>query len=201
MIQRIGTPTWVLLVVACVLAGNMALYLRVASRLNDLEALLARTDGARNEGLVRGTSMPTPLAGIGSGPPKRGELNPANSPAARMIELKRKAIPDSIEIAAQMDQLFSQEPSIPELEQKQLRWLDEALDHLADDAPSATGVQTSCRGRRCLVSAVFKDESDARDWAGSYFRATRGTYLKHARIVTVPLGGDGQSMGLQLHLY
>ena len=69
------------------------------------------------------------------------------------------------------------------------------------DAPQATGLQTSCHGRRCLISAGFADDLQASDWANRLLLVGGKNLPRSARIVAVPLEGGNGAVSLQLYLY
>lgn len=100
-----------------------------------------------------------------------------------------------------MDQMLRNEPPIPLMEQKQTQWLANAAHLMPEDAPEAVGLQTTCQGRRCLVSAAFADEAGARAWAGRYLLAAGGRLLPRSQTVMVPLGAEGEGVDMQLYLY
>lgn len=197
--------TSVLLLVACLLsAGNAALYWSLSSRFGEVEGALsgltARAQPQASEGVGQG--------GSGNGAPgsmRSGQVAgfiASQSPDLQVRQLKQdKAEFNPAEAAAKLDRLMAQEPALPALEQTQVRLLQQAMQSLPANAPRPAGLQTTCKGRRCLISAGFSDDLQAGDWANQLLLAGGKNLPRSARIVAVPLEGGNGAVSLQLYLY
>lgn len=197
--------------------GNGLIYIRLAQKISVLEGALAEMDSriASNSGQQaneRAAAAAAHLRGSpdsSSGtrlPPSLTASNPRTEKTTELINrfLQRKQQLSSINpvtTAANLSNRMAAEPALPEIEQEQSAWLNETLQKMPGDLPDAESLQTTCQGRRCLVSAAFASESDARAWASRYLLEGRGRLLQHANTVVVPLGGSDHSVALQLYLY
>ena len=96
---------------------------------------------------------------------------------------------------------MAQEPPLPGIEAKQLRSLEAALENMPSDAPQPAGLQTTCTGRRCMISAGFHDGAQAEEWASRYLLVGGRNLPKTARVIAVPLAGANGAVSLQVYLY
>ncbi|WP_374555849.1 hypothetical protein [Thermomonas sp.] len=197
--------TSVLLLVACLLsAGNAALYWSLSSRFGEVEGALsgltARAQPQASEGVGQGGSGNGAHGSMRSG--QVAGFIASQSPDLQVRQLKQdKAEFNPAEAAAKLDLLMAQEPALPALEQTQVRLLQQAMQNLPADAPRPAGLQTTCKGRRCLISAGFSDDLQAGDWANQLLLAGGKNLPRSARIVAVPLEGGNGAVSLQLYLY
>ena len=122
------------------------------------------------------------------------------SPTELLPATKRTAPPDPAIATKWHEHAFADEPSLPVVENQNEAWFSAAITKMADDAPQNSGLQTSCRGRRCLVNATFADDGEARSWATLYLLAAGGGQLKQSVTIIRPLG-RGPEVALQLYLY
>lgn len=195
----------VLLLVACLLsAGNAALYWSLSSRFGDVETALSGLTGHAQPQASEGVGLG--VSGNGAPGSMRSRqvagFTASQSPERQVQQLKQdKAEFNPAEAAAKLDRLMAQEPSLPALEQTQVRLLQQAMQNLPADAPRPAGLQTTCKGRRCLISAGFGDDLQAGDWANQLLLVGGKNLPKSARIVAVPLEGGNGAVSLQLYLY
>lgn len=193
----------VLLIVACLLSvGNAALYWSMSSRFGNIETAISQIanhprEANGSDGSGDGTGSKAVLrhaqaAGFGS----------IQAPDEQIQKLKQqKSAYDPVDAASKLDRLMAQEPALPALEQTQVRLLQQAMQSLPANAPRPAGLQTTCKGRRCLISAGFSDELQAGDWANQLLLVGGKNLPKSARIVAVPLEGGNGAVSLQLYLY
>lgn len=197
--------TSVLLLVACLLsAGNAALYWSLSSRFGEVEralsGLTAHAQPQASEGVGQDGSGNGAPGGMRSG--QVAGFNASQAPDLQVRQLKQdKAEFNPAEAAAKLDRLMAQEPALPALEQTQVRLLQQAMQNLPANAPRPAGLQTTCKGRRCLISAGFSDDLQAGDWANQLLLAGGKNLPRSARIVAVPLEGGNGAVSLQLYLY
>ncbi len=102
----------------------------------------------------------------------------------------------------EQDELLLREVSIPSLEQKHKQWLGAAYQIVTEDnrAPPARDVQTVCRGRRCMISAVVQDRTSALQWSKRFLMASGGAHLKESKVAVIP-ARNGAYASVQLYLY
>ncbi|MCR6496059.1 hypothetical protein LJB71_07400 [Thermomonas sp. S9] len=198
------TPHWMalLLAVACLASAiNVLLYIRLTDRLTHLQMQLGSQ-------LHRDDADDQDLANEGWTPPSQSRVLARSAPTfapqtedrAQVISrLKNVQPPD--QAAREMDKLMSQEPSIPGVEQLRVKALQQAIQSMPSDAARPVGLQTTCRGRRCLISAGFADETLASEWANRLLLMGGKNLPPAARIIAVPLGGGSEGVNLQLYLY
>lgn len=187
------------LAVVLTLAANAALYFRMSVRLDALETTL-QTRGAA-------TRLPTPsFEGAAAGyPAAPADSRRAQSAAAKLTpeelvqRLSQRNGGDPARVTADMNRLMQQEPSLPGLESQQSRWLESAFSTMPTSGSHPSDTQSSCRGRRCVVSATFADASEAQDWAGNYLLAAGGKMLQRSRTIVVPAANG--SAKLLLYFY
>lgn len=199
------TSRWtaILVVVACLIsAGNAAMYWSISSRFQKLEGMLSEATG-KSAPAKSSTSAATDHTGFPSyAEAGRNAQVQADEPNARLLRLKQqKAAFDPGNAATAMDRLMAQEPSLPGLEQAQVQRLQQAIRNMPADVPQPAGLQTTCHGRRCLVSAGFGDDLQASDWANRLLLSGGSNLPKTARIIAVPLEGGNGAVSLQLYLY
>lgn len=197
---RSWTP--VLLIVACLVsAGNAGLYMLLSKRFATVEsavASLASNDatGARQDQRLL-SARPESVGSLAYG--ASGSTGGSGTLARQIKQQKAEFNPSGI--AASMDRLMTQEPSLPAIEQAQVNLLQQAIQTMPANAPRPTGLQTTCKGRRCLISAGFMDDTQAGEWADRLLLAGGKNLPKAARIVPVPLEGGNGAVSLQLYLY
>ena len=197
-------PKWLLLLGA-VLLVNLALYVHLSTRLGRMEQSLAAVSSSNGGASKSAPTWNDSPAGVGptrSAPP----ISDIGSSPQELIDRmkKRKAHSSAMSptvLAAELENQYVSEPSIPAAEQRQSQWLSDALLRMPADAPKAEDLQTTCRGRRCLVTAYFSNDSDARSWASSYLLAGGGEVLGRARTVILPATGSDGMVALQLHFF
>lgn len=169
------------------LAANVALYFRMSARLDKMESSLVARSALRQ--------FPASAADGSTGSYSTASANPRMmrdigavrlSPEQLVQRLSQRNGDDPGRITADMGQLMQQEPSMPVVESQQTQWLESAMDQLPADGPRPSDVQSSCRGRRCVISASFADESEAQDWAGNYLLAAGGKMLQQSRTIVLP---------------
>ena len=188
------------------LLGNLLFSLNSSMRLNRMEESLAgfasHQDDSGNNPSKRLGSVDGAPSNRSSGPLSDTADNPQDL-INSMLEFKARAaaIPPAT-LATELENQLSREPALPEVEQRSSQWLSNALARMPADAPEAENVQTTCRGRRCEVTAYFGSDTDARTWATHYLLASGGQVLARASTVILPppAGTDGV-FTLQLHLY
>lgn len=105
-------------------------------------------------------------------------------------------------IAAAMDRLIASEPSLPPIEQANAHAVQIAMRQIPSNSVSTSpvGLETSCRGRRCVVSAGFGSDLAASEWAHALLLSGAKGLPQAARIVILPLQSGG-AVNLQLYLY
>lgn len=197
-----STRLSVLLATAVVMAliANVALFFRMSARLDNVESSLV----ARSAPLQFTTPVPDGAAERYSS----ASINPYNtkdigaarlSPEQLVARLSQRNGGDSGRITADMNLLMQQEPSLPVVESQQTQWLESAMGQLPVGGPRASNVQSSCRGRRCVISANFADAGEAQDWAGNYLLAAGGKMLQQSRAIVLP--APNGSAKLLLYFY
>lgn len=194
-----------LLPLGALLLANLALYVHLSTRFARMEQAVAAMSSGNG-----GASKNTPTwndspAGINSTRSTSPISDVGNSPQELINRMKKRkaqsAVMPPTALAAELDSQLTREPSIPDAEQRQSQWLSDALLRMPADAPKAEGLQTTCRGRRCLVTAYFSNDSDAQSWASSYLLASGGEVLGRARTVILPATGSDGMVALQLHFF
>ena len=156
------------------------------------------TSASPNVPLIGSSRVPTLTAPSVSSPTKNNAMEAVN----RILELKqRRSSVDPVTMAADLSNRMAQEPALPEIEDKQSSWLNDTLRIMPADSPEASNLQVSCKGQRCLVSAAFGSNEEARSWSRRYLLKGGGKLLHQARTVVVPLGGTDPSVVLQLYFY
>lgn len=99
----------------------------------------------------------------------------------------------------QMSTKLAQESSNPVKEAIEEQWLQKAAqDTKGPNVPMASDVSSQCRGQRCLTTATFANEGDARMWATRYLLTAGGGMLSNSRTVILPGQGGGP---VTMHLY
>lgn len=193
-----------LLAAACLASAiNVLLYVRLTDRLTHLQMRLdsqlhgvdAGSNGDQN--LAKNDWMPHAQPPMVKSAPSLALQT--EDKASMISRLKNVQTPD--QAAREMDKLMSQEPSIPGVEQLRVKALQQAIQSMPSDAPRPVGLQTACRGRRCLISAGFADETLASEWANRLLLMGGKNLPPAARIIAVPLGGGSEGVNLQLYLY
>ncbi|MFN4161544.1 MAG: hypothetical protein ACK4FW_06115 [Stenotrophomonas sp.] len=199
------TSRWtaILVVIACLVsAGNAAMYWSISSRFQKLEGMLSESAG-KSTSADSSTSATTDRTDFPFyAEAGRNAQAQADEPNSRLLRLKQqKAAFDPGNAATAMDRLMAQEPSLPGLEQAQVQRLQQAIRNMPAAGPQPAGLQTTCHGRRCLVSAGFSDDLQASDWASRLLLSGGSNLPKTARIIAVPLEGGNGAVSLQLYLY
>ena len=190
-----------LIVIACLLGGNVFFCYKLLSRLEKAEhrlsAIKTQADAQARLSAVqqREASRQKAVSVVGGSTALPADL------LQHFRSLKRPEVGDPVRSAALMDDLMRREPSSRAQEQKHAQWLNGALERLPPDAPQAKGVQASCQGARCMVSALFTDDEAARTWATQYVLTAGGQQLRRSNVIVIPLNGSDQSVGLQLYFY
>lgn len=187
-----------LLFCAVLLAGNVGLYLHLSSQASSLHQafaalqaqVLADPTGPRLAPTT--TSQSVVVSSI---------QDIQHTPATRIRQFKQARSKDLAEMANDFDSMMVKEPSLPQVERKQHDWLRGALQRMPETSPKARDLQTTCQGRRCLVSAVFDGDDEARSWARRYLLAGGGQVLPRSRSLVIPLDETGDLVSLQLYLY
>ncbi len=113
----------------------------------------------------------------------------------------RRSADDPARLVAEQDRLLTQEPALPSVEQGHQQAIREALQKIPADLGQPVGLQTTCRGRRCLVSGGFADDLQATRWAQHLLLAGGPGLPRAARIITVPVDGGNGAVALQLYLH
>ena len=188
-----------LLFCAVLVACNVGLYLHLSSQTSRLQQAIAALQ----------VQVQTDTLGPRAAPAAISEAVVATStshnfqepPATRIRQLKQARSRDSAAMAMDFDSMLVKEPSLPQIERQQYDWLRGALQRMPDTSPKARDLQTTCRGRRCLVSAVFDGDDEARSWARRYLLAGGGSVLSRSRSLVTPLDKTGDLVTLQLYLY
>jgi hypothetical protein len=211
--QRWWRTAFVLLLVL----GNGLMYMHLAQKIGALQASLtamnsriaSNADPKANERAAAAAAHLRASPDSSSATRSPAAVTAPNTRTDKTTELinrflQRKQQLSSINpitTAADLSNRMAAEPALPEIEQEQSVWLNETLQQMPADLPKAESLQTTCQGRRCLISAAFASDSEARAWASRYLLESRGRLLKHANTVVVPLGGSDHSVALQLYLY
>jgi hypothetical protein len=205
--MTVRTSPWLMpmLGIACLLAaGNAVLYWRMSTRLTALEStLLASSSGAQTAvAETSSSSLPysAPLPAGANNTTRQASLPPGGPDPVLTTLAQRKAAFTPDQAAAELDRQLAAEPSLPAIEQRQARILQEALARMPADAPQPTGLQTTCRGRRCLISAGFADDLQASQWAQRLLLVGGKEFPRSARIIPVPVAGGDGAVTLQLYL-
>ena len=199
-----SSTRWLAIFGLLLLLTNAGLYLHLAARLSHFERQAATLQA--NKAPVRGDAG-TGTGNIGTRPGSGAAypvMDTAETPQIlinRMMAYKAQAAArPASSLAAQLDSEMAREPRLPDIEQRQGRLLEEALRRMPGDSPAAEDVKTTCRGRRCLVSAYFGNDSDAREWASDYLLMGGSGDLRRARITTNSVSGNDGLVALQLYL-
>lgn len=187
-----------LLFCAVLLACNVGLYLHLSSQASRLHQAFAalqaqvQTDstGPRTAPIHTSRAVAT-----------TSSHNIQHPPATRLRQFKQARSPDLAGMAIDFDSMMGKEPSLPQVERQQYEWLRGALQRMPDTSPRAKDLQTTCQGRRCLISAVFDGDDEARSWARRYLLAGGGRVLPRSRSLVIPLDETGDLVSLQLYLY
>ena len=195
-------------IAAALVVGNCLMYIHLAKKINVLQESLAALDvrlvragetqaDARNGiGVAKSSSASLSGSSQSSAPTALAFPGPAGVDAMDAINRirdfkQRKSSINPVTLAADLNNRMTGEPALPAIEKEHSNWLDSTLQQMPADAPHAGGLQTTCNGRRCLVSAAFSSEDDARAWGTRYLLEGGGKLLQHSSIVIVPLsGGD-----------
>lgn len=198
--SRPWTP--VLLIFACLIsAGNAGLYVMLSKRFAMVESAVASLVPKETDSTGQDSASTWPRAGTSGSATNSGSGNAGGlGSLARQIK-QQKAQFNPGGVAAGMDRLMAQEPPLPAIEQAQTALLQKAIQSLPSDAPRPAGLQTTCKGRRCLISAGFTSDIDAAEWADRLLLVGGKNLPKAARIVSVPLEGGNGAVSLQLYLY
>ena len=185
------------LLCAVLLACNVALYLRLSSQTSRLHQAFVALQGQvqTDSTSSRTAAIHTSKAVVAT---SRDIQHP---PATRLRQFKQARSPDLAGMAIEFDSMMSKEPSLPQVERQQYDWLRGALQRMPDTSPRAKDLQTTCQGRRCLISAVFDGDDEARSWARRYLLAGGGRVLPRSRSLVIPLDETGDLVSLQLYLY
>ncbi|WP_256646960.1 hypothetical protein [Thermomonas paludicola] len=188
------------LAVVLALAANAALYFRMSARLDAIET----TQRLRDESSLlhapssddTATGYPTAVI---SPSMARGLAVTKLTPEQLVQRLSQRNGGNPTKVAADMNRLMQQEPSLPGLESQQGQWLESAFGAMSTSGSQPSDTQSSCRGRRCVVSATFADPGQAQDWAGNYLLAAGGKMLQRSRTIVVPVANG--STKLLLYFY
>lgn len=201
--RREGWWWWV---AAALVLGNCLMYMHLTKKIVVLQESLAAMDsrlvlnaGTQGDGanVMHASTSPRVSPTV----PSPGSYNVAAA-ISRIQQFKeRRSSIDPVAMSADLNNRMSGEPALPEIEQRHSSWLNDTLAKMPADAPDAGSLQTTCEGRRCLVSAAFASEDDAREWGTRYLLEGGGRLLQHSSTVIVPLGGTDHSVALQLYLY
>lgn len=187
------------LAVVLALAANAALYFRMSARLDALETNL-QTHGAAarlSTPSVEGESVDYSAVPANS---RRVQGTAAKLTPEELVQrMSQRNGGDPARVTADMNRLMQQEPSLPGLESQQSRWLESAFSTMPTNGPHPSGTQSSCRGRRCVVSATFANPDEAQDWAGNYLLTAGGKMLQRSRTIVVPVANG--STRLLLYFY
>lgn len=199
----LSTPTrlsgLLALVVILALAANAALYFHMATRLDALETNL-QTRTASTQSSMPSSDGSTAGYSAALANSHRSQGTAAKLTPEELVQrLSQRNGGDPARVTADMNRLMQQEPSLPELESQQSRWLESTFSTMPANESRPSSIQSSCRGRRCLVSATFSDASDAQDWAGNYLLAAGGKMLQRSRTIVVP--ATNGSTRLLLYFY
>lgn len=134
--------------------------------------------------------------------PSSNDLAAASATAFDPVQFKaRRSADDPARLVAEQDRLLTQEPALPSVEQGHQQAIREALQKIPADLGQPVGLQTTCRGRRCLVSGGFADDLQATRWAQHLLLAGGPGLPRAARIITVPVDGGNGAVALQLYLH
>lgn len=182
------------------LAANVMLFLRMSARLDTVETSLRAygTSPQLSQPVLNGKAGGYPTASIN--PHSSRDTGAAKlSPEELIQRLSQRNGGDTSRVTADLSRLMQQEPSLPVVESQQTQWLESAMGQLPVGGPRASDVQSSCRGRRCVISANFADASEAQDWAGNYLLAAGGKMLQQSRAIVLP--APNGSAKLLLYFY
>ena len=187
---------------------NVAAFIHLSSRLNHLELAITSRSLQSGTAATNQTSQSIQATTLDSSKTRKSSapiVFEGNNPQElinRMREFKaRAANTQAAQQVSNLDALLAAEPKLPVIEQGQYQWLSETLHNMPSDAPQATGVQTQCRGRRCMVSANFSNDDDAREWATSYVLAGSGKLLSRSKILILPATNSNSLRQMQLYFY
>lgn len=190
-----------LLICAAIFAliANAALYFRMSAKLEAIEASITAHGSPAQAASVAidGTAAAYPAAAVSALPSHSAAAK--LSPEELVQRLSQRNSSDPAKITAGLNQLMQQEPAMPAVESQQTQWLESAFGNLPAGGPRPSNAQSSCRGRRCIVSATFTDAGEAQDWAGSYLLAAGGKLLQRSRTIVVPAANG--SVKLLLYFY
>ncbi|MBN8716510.1 MAG: hypothetical protein J0H95_05970 [Xanthomonadales bacterium] len=186
---------------ACLLsAGNAALYWQLSSRIDALRLAAAPVDPAAAP--LTGASSFADLPSPARAAPASSNSAAPSATAFDPVQFKaRRSAGDPARLAADQDRLLTQEPPLPSVEQGHQQAIRDALQKIPADLPQPVGLQTTCRGRRCLVSGGFTDDLQANQWAQHLLLAGGPGLPRAARIITVPVDGGNGAVALQLYLH
>ena len=169
------------------LAANVMLFFRMSARLDAVETSLKAygTSSQLSPPVLNGKVGGYPTASINPHLSQNtGVAKP--SPEELVQRLSQRNGGDPSRATADLSRLMQQEPSLPVVESQQTQWLEYAMGQLPVGGPRASNVQSSCRGRRCVISANFADAGEAQDWAGNYLLAAGGKMLQQSRAIVLP---------------
>jgi len=199
-------PRWTLLLLAVVClmsAGNAVLYWRLSSQMTDLKSALANSPQPAKAAAVFDHLAPTDLPTTATTASGRSIATQGGNIPVWMDpvqQLKQRKSQDPARATAEMERLMAQEPSLPSVEQAQQRAIQQALQNIPADMSQPAGLQTQCRGRRCLVSAGFSGDLEAHEWAQKLLLAGGKEFPRAARIITSPIDNSG-AVRLQIYLF
>lgn len=191
---------WLLLGIFLLLTVAIGLlYSRLSKRLDSLESATNTLAAIQKSDRSSIAAALTSEGGLSNSrtPQFRNASSPAPDELVRRLSQRTPANPAML--AASMDQAMQFEPSIPSIESKQSQWLESAFQTMPSDAPKVSGAQSTCRGRRCLVSGSFNNQEDAQDWADRYLLTAGGKFLQNSRTLLVPAGNNKTKLLLYLY--
>ena len=195
---------WVAAFCTILTLANAGLLVRFSSRLDRLEEQSTTLQANKVPAADIANARFAEGVGASGSHGKQPTVDSASTPQIlidRMREYKsRAASKPTSSLSAILDGEMAQEPRLPAVEQRQNQLLNAALSRMPEDSPAAKDVNTTCRGRRCLIWAYFDTDSDAKEWANDYLLAGGSGELKRARITTSPASGNGGEVTLQLYL-
>lgn len=184
-------------------------YMVLSHRLSSVESTIQDgktmiTDGKKNRStsysdvLLAPHSVPISNRGHELISPSADRENLIN----RLQDVKRRqSLVNPGSAALTMDKLMAQEPSIPSIEQSQAHILQQAISNIPPKTSPPTGLKTSCRGRRCAITAAFQDEYRATEWVNALVLAGGQGFPKSARYIPIPPDGNGGNVELKIYLY
>ena len=178
-----------------------ALYLRVSNETDRIADLL---DSHSNNSTVAQTSTAElmPVVSNGRQQTPTAQNDAPDFPAQALKQAKaRSRMQNPTVLAAELDRRITSEPQLPGVQEKEESWLLESAARLPDSMPTALGLQTSCQGRRCLVSATFESDEQARLWGSRFLLASGGRVLKNSRAIVTPIQNSGGMVEMRLYLH